>query len=73
MYTTATGRRRASAALCEAAPVAAAQGPNVGAGKLYIDEAALFADVATWEQERDERKALVKERASVRSTSRSVH
>lgn len=35
---------------------------NVGAGKLYADEAAFAADVATWEREWEERKVLVKER-----------
>jgi hypothetical protein len=35
---------------------------NIGAGKLYADEAAFLADVEAWKLERAERVALVKER-----------
>lgn len=35
---------------------------NVGAGRRYADVAEFDADVAAWEQEREERRALMKER-----------
>ena len=35
---------------------------NIGPGKLYADEAAFVADLQAHEQERKERKALMKER-----------